>query len=68
MEKSEDDFNRNDNFICRAEFTDETTNEVIIEAYVVPKSLSKFPSFLGSKQHNVDCPELFFRRISQADE
>ena len=57
-----------DKRISKAAFIDTSTKEVIIEAYLIPKSLSKFPSFYGSKQAGADCPELFFRRISRADE
>ena len=54
IRQKEEDSNRDDHFICRAEFIDKTTGEVLIEAYVVPNSISKFPSFFGRKQQEAE--------------
>ena len=46
----ETNFFRDDKRISKAAFIDTSTKEVIIEAYFIPKSLSKFPSFFGSNK------------------
>ena len=64
---NETNFCSDDERISKAVFIDALTKEEIVEAYLIPKSLSKFPSFSGSTQGGADCSELFFRRISRAD-
>ena len=54
--------------ISRAKFKNEVTNGIVIEAFALPKFFTQFSSFYGSKQSLLDCPELFFRRVSKAED
>ena len=58
---------RHDTKISQIDYYDVYTKEKVIETYILPKSISRFPSFFSHKQKGVTCPEIFFRRISPAD-
>ena len=50
MIQSEGNFCRDNSLISKAEFKDKVTNGIILEAFFVPYSISKFPTFDSSKQ------------------
>ena len=38
-----------------------------VEAYVLPKTVKKWPTFVVSKQESAGCPEIYFKRIGDTN-
>ena len=38
-----------------------------VEAYVLPKTMSMWPTFFVSKQFSAGCPEIYFKRIGHTN-
>ena len=57
-----DGFTRSKDAISKVSFHSSESNEVLIEAYVLPENIQQWLSFISGKQRTADCQEVLLLR------
>ena len=62
-----DEVQKHDSRIAKVNYISED-DKLVLEAYLLPKSIDKWPTMWDSKQVGVVCPDIYLRRIESSSE